>query len=286
MSDAREAWNAQLDELYQRPLAEFVAARDALARQLRAQGKADEARQVARLRRPAAAAWAIDRVARARPDEVRALIAADDRLRAAQGQGAPPAELRAAMQDHRERVRRLAALAAEELPARGRQGQGRAIQATLQAAAAGGPELRDQLRRGALTGELEAPGFDALGGLGLMSAPARPMEAARPQPDQPAPPAPPGGKRAAAQEEREAARLRKAEQARARQEARQREALARQVATLEREASKLEERASELTAEAESLASRAEKAGEAAEAARREAAQARANAGSARNKQS
>jgi hypothetical protein len=42
--------------LYRLPLGEFVAARDQLARQLRAAGDRDAARQVARLRRPSISA--------------------------------------------------------------------------------------------------------------------------------------------------------------------------------------------------------------------------------------
>jgi hypothetical protein len=53
--------------LYRRPLEEFVAARDQLARQLRAAGDRDAARQVAGLRRPSISAWAANQLAHAAP---------------------------------------------------------------------------------------------------------------------------------------------------------------------------------------------------------------------------
>ena len=53
--------------LYRLPLAEFVPARDQLARQLRAAGDREAARQVASLRRPSISAWAANQLAQAAP---------------------------------------------------------------------------------------------------------------------------------------------------------------------------------------------------------------------------
>jgi hypothetical protein len=53
--------------LYQLPVAEFVAARDQLVRQLRAAGDREAARRVAALRRPSISAWAANQLARPPP---------------------------------------------------------------------------------------------------------------------------------------------------------------------------------------------------------------------------
>jgi hypothetical protein len=59
--------DAALAGLYRRPLGEFVAARDRLARQLRAAGDREAARQVAGLRRPSISTWAANQLAHAAP---------------------------------------------------------------------------------------------------------------------------------------------------------------------------------------------------------------------------
>ncbi len=96
----------RIDALYGLPNEEFVAARDALAKELRAQKRREEAREVAALRRPSQADWAVAQVVRSQPAPVRALWAAGDELIAAQdavmaGEG-DPARLRAAMARRRD----------------------------------------------------------------------------------------------------------------------------------------------------------------------------------------
>src|SRR5918999_75986 len=51
-----------LDELYLGDFDEFVGKRDALARELRAQGDADAAERVRALKKPSRAAWAVNRL--------------------------------------------------------------------------------------------------------------------------------------------------------------------------------------------------------------------------------
>ena len=60
--------------LYRLPLAEFVAARDRLARQLRAAGDREAARRVAALRRPSVSAWAANQLAQAAPHAMAELL--------------------------------------------------------------------------------------------------------------------------------------------------------------------------------------------------------------------
>ena len=72
------------EDLYGLPLEEFTPARDALAKELKAAGRKDEAAEVKSLRKPSVAAWALNRVAREHPDAVEGLRAAGAVLREAQ----------------------------------------------------------------------------------------------------------------------------------------------------------------------------------------------------------
>ena len=53
-----------VDELYGLPLDEFVPARNALARELKGAGEPAEAAEVAALRKPSVAAWAVNQLVR------------------------------------------------------------------------------------------------------------------------------------------------------------------------------------------------------------------------------
>jgi hypothetical protein len=73
-----------IDDLYVRTPEEFTAARDELAKDLKAGGDAEGATAVRALRKPVRTAWAINRLVREDRDAVQELIAAGERLRAAQ----------------------------------------------------------------------------------------------------------------------------------------------------------------------------------------------------------
>jgi flagellar biosynthesis chaperone FliJ len=75
--------DAAVDALYARPLDEFIAARDAAARQAADSGDRLGAERVKRLPKPSVAAWVINRVARDHPQEIQALADLGDELRAA-----------------------------------------------------------------------------------------------------------------------------------------------------------------------------------------------------------
>lgn len=75
---------AAVDALYADDPDGFTAARDDLARRLRVAGRRQDAATVKGLRRPTVAAWAVNRVARERADEVARLRAIGDDLRRAQ----------------------------------------------------------------------------------------------------------------------------------------------------------------------------------------------------------
>jgi len=73
------------DELYARPREEFIATRDARAKQARAAGRRDLAAAIGKLRKPTSAAWIVNLLAREQPDEVRGLVKLGEALRAAHG---------------------------------------------------------------------------------------------------------------------------------------------------------------------------------------------------------
>jgi hypothetical protein len=143
------------------PPAQFVAARDALVRELRGQGKAADARTVAGLRRPSVPVWVVNQLARRHPAEVGALIEVTRRLAAAQAGGGA---LREAMEEQRKLLAGLLAEAEKVLAEAGVRNAPeleRRVRATLQGAAAREPQ---KLRDGELEEELEPLGFGELSG--------------------------------------------------------------------------------------------------------------------------
>src|SRR4051794_30223271 len=66
--------------LYGLPFDEFIPARDALVKRLRADGDRDGAAAVAALRKPSVAAWAANQAIRSQPKAARELWAAGDAL--------------------------------------------------------------------------------------------------------------------------------------------------------------------------------------------------------------
>ncbi|MFL5380824.1 MAG: hypothetical protein ACJ787_23140 [Myxococcales bacterium] len=163
--------NSRLAELFAKPPAEFTAARNLLAKELRTGGDEEEAKSVLALRRPTAALWAANQLARRDEEALEALVEATDRMRKMQGRGSGD-ELREAMADQRAALARLESAAEAALREAGlsvSQAALRAVQRTLQAAAAGDRDLRAALRKGQLESELEPSGFEAL----LGAAPAR-----------------------------------------------------------------------------------------------------------------
>ncbi len=152
--------DARLDELFEARPDEFVATRNELVRALRDAGDRACADRVKALRRPTAVVWAMNQLARRHPDQLADLLAAGDRLRAAhRALGAKNrAGLQAADRDHRKLVRTLMTAAAKILEAVGARGGAHVdrIGRMLQAEPTVHDEIREQLRRGALTEEFSA----------------------------------------------------------------------------------------------------------------------------------
>lgn len=222
--------DARVDELYCLPLERFVPERDALARELRGSGMRAEATQVAKLPKPALAAWAVNQVVRSQGAAARALWAAGDEVlgvqeRAVAGK-ASGAELREAIVAQRAALAPLADAARGMLTARGSFLGEQAVQAVIETlhAAAVDPEARPDVERGRLAKPLR------LAGLGAMTAAPAPRrggapEEARPEDAPAAEGRPSEGRDAEAPaENREAQRAKAAEERAAREEARRAEA--------------------------------------------------------------
>jgi hypothetical protein len=144
--------------LYGLDLEEFVPARDALAKELRASGDRDGAAAVKKLAKPTRAAWAVNRLVRDRPDEIAALVEAGTALAGAQEQlldGADAAVLRSAAVAARALVDALAAEAPVDGAARDK------VRATLHAATVD-PAVREEVAAGRVVKERSAAGFGGL----------------------------------------------------------------------------------------------------------------------------
>jgi hypothetical protein len=152
------------DELYAAPLAEFTKRRDDLSRRLRKDGLRDEADAVKALRKPTAAAWALNQLARRRSKDVERLLATGKRLRKAHEallSGGDRSALQRASAEERELIDRLtrdaAAVASEAGTARAATLDER-IRDTLHAAALDEQTAAD-LAAGRLVREREAIGM-------------------------------------------------------------------------------------------------------------------------------
>jgi hypothetical protein len=139
--------------------AEFVAARDDLARQLKADGQRDESAVVKALRRPPVPVWALNRVARDDGDVIEALLtAAADACEAQDALLAGDVDrdaLREALAQRRKAMRDVVHRAGEIVEASGRSpsAQQREIESALSAIVAS-DELSELLRKGELVGLL------------------------------------------------------------------------------------------------------------------------------------
>jgi hypothetical protein len=150
--------SSALDALFQTPLAEFTAAKNALAKSAGTEGDA-----IRRTEKPSAAAWAVNQVYWRHRRVYDKLVRASSRVRAAhalilKGQRVDLSPLELA---HRAAVKEAGARAHETLVAAGDAATTatmKAVEDTLQALPVDGPP-------GRLTRPLGPVGFDALGGL-------------------------------------------------------------------------------------------------------------------------
>jgi hypothetical protein len=154
-----------VDELYALAPGEFVGARNALAKQMKADGRRDDAAVVAKLRKPSVVAWALNQAVRDAPDSLAAMIDAAGRQAVAQQDlldGGDADALRDATAERRDAARAVVQAAVAHAGAT----HADAVRTTLDAAVAD-PDLVPLLRRGVLTDTLDAPaGFGFGFGLG------------------------------------------------------------------------------------------------------------------------
>lgn len=159
---ADQALHEAAAELYAVDPAGFVAARNAVARRARDAGDRELATAIGRLRRPSAAAWAVNLLVRAAVAEVAELLSLGEELRSAQ-QRLQGDQLRRLNQRRREvvgtlavRAHRLAADAGHPLSA----AAAAEVEQTL-AAALADPDLAQAVRAGQLTRSLQYVGLGA-----------------------------------------------------------------------------------------------------------------------------
>ncbi len=169
------------DDLYAADLEAFVSERTRLARELRDAGDREAAEQLAKLKKPTVAAWALNQLARRNRRDVDLLLDAGHRLRQAQEGvvgGADRAAFEQAQTTEREALRRLTQQASELLGGASSQVLSQLSQ-TLRAAAVS-EEGRELLARGRFTTPLETEGFDVFGALPA-SPPAKAKQQAKTQ---------------------------------------------------------------------------------------------------------
>jgi DNA repair exonuclease SbcCD ATPase subunit len=236
---------SELDDLFGRPLDEFTATRNELAKRLRKAGQEDAAASVAALKKPSVPVWAVNQLARRHPDDVEQLVAAGERLRKAQEaafRGGGSADVREASGAERTAARLLTRMAQELLEEEGRPTT-RAVTdriGSLLRAAAVNPDAAGLLTAGRLSEEVESTGFGAVAGI-----------------------APPPSKRPKARPKDDAARKRREEEQR-------RKRLEAQVQKLRRAAEEAEARLERVEQAAEKARAAAEHAREALSAAEAE----------------
>jgi hypothetical protein len=170
------------DSLYEALPAEFVAARNALVKSLRAQGQRAEADRVSKMARPTASVWASNQVARHASDLVSRLADVTARLKG--GIQRDRDRYAAAINEHRELLNQLRERTEKVLADRGLRVAPPVIAAAVQNFRAG---LSDEAVRPALEGGrlehdvgLEAAG--ALFGMTAVDVPSAPAAAAPPPP--------------------------------------------------------------------------------------------------------
>lgn len=159
-------------QLYRVAPSDFIAARNELSAQLRADGREGDADAVKVLKKPTVVVWALDQLADRDPDGVAALLAAGRELRAAQQAtlsttgGAD--RLRDATADRREVIARLVKVAVAALEEVGSAGRSQAdqISAALESASLD-DDAGIRLTTGTLDSVPSAPGGfgDVFGGL-------------------------------------------------------------------------------------------------------------------------
>ena len=148
------------DELYGLPPDEFIAARNALAKQLRADKRRADADDVAKLRRPPQSAWALNHLARTDPSDIEHFLRSAARLSEALTDDSP--DLRDAQADFRSSIEVTVGAAAHGVGITDEGMRSRIRNIVL--AASVDDAVAEQLHTGTVTDDHDAPGFTLVSG--------------------------------------------------------------------------------------------------------------------------
>ncbi len=148
------------DRLYGADLDEFVKERAAAVKELRSEGRRDDAAVVAKLAKPSVAAWIVNRVAHDEPGLVNDLLDAGARVRDVQLGAGSATDLRTAAEEQEAALRAVMRKAEKAAAARGSSTPAtlEKVRETLRAGALDA-DLAEQVRRGVLVREQRAVGF-------------------------------------------------------------------------------------------------------------------------------
>ena len=159
--------DTDIDALFQRPLAEFTEARNALAKRLKSEGQTLDAERVKALAKPPAPAWAVNQLYWQDAKAFEHLVALAERVRKAQTGQLKNADLRALLDEKKQLTMTLLSKASAILEEAGHAASPdalRRVSATLESLAAWG-DVDGVPRAGRLTADLDPPGFDTLAAL-------------------------------------------------------------------------------------------------------------------------
>jgi hypothetical protein len=161
--------DAEIDSLFQLPLTEFTAARNALAGRLKKAGRTEDAERVKGIQKPPASAWTVNQLFWRHPKEMEDLLTVGEQFRKAQAAqlAGRDADLRSLLNDRRDVLSNLMKRAADILRDSAHAASpdaARRIGTTLEALAAWG-RTNGAPRAGRLTDDLDPPGFEALAAL-------------------------------------------------------------------------------------------------------------------------
>lgn len=184
--------NAESDALFKGSLADFTAARNALAKRLKGEGRTLDAERVKALAKPPAPAWAVNQLYWQDPKSIERLLALGERVRKAQTGQLKNADLRALLDEKKQMTAALVTRATAILDKAGHAASPdatRRVSATLEALAAWG-DTGGLPQAGRLTADLDPPGFDTLvalmGGKNLEASKVLTFRASKPAAEDPA----------------------------------------------------------------------------------------------------
>ena len=168
-SEAKGKLEDELEALFRLPVAEFTAARNTLAAQLKKGGRRDESDRVKALAKPSITAWAVNQLYWQHREAFDRLIATGQRFRQAQtsGRAGRVADMREALDARREALSHLSDLATALLRDAGSSPTAETIHritTTLEAMSAYA-SFPDAQRPGRLTRDVDPPGFESFASL-------------------------------------------------------------------------------------------------------------------------